>query len=129
MDLSLKRIMAMGLDMFLEARTNSDLLIEGYWRKSNQIHNWFVINAQDDVDECQQSPVKIEQLVELRKLCRRAIRTKDASLLPPVEGFFFGSTDIDKWYWSDLADTVEILTRFIDEPDLNNTTITYHSSW
>ena len=119
----------MGLDMFLEARTNNDLLIEGYWRKSNQIHNWFVINAQDDVDECQQSPVKIGQLVELRKLCRRAIRTKDASLLPPVEGFFFGSTDIDKWYWSDLADTVEILTRFIDEPDLNNTTITYQSSW
>jgi len=30
-------------------------------------------------------------------------------LLPPSEGFFFGSSDIDDYYWQDLEYTVEQL--------------------
>jgi len=26
----------------------------GYWRKANQIHNWFVENVQNGIDECQE---------------------------------------------------------------------------
>lgn len=37
----------------------------GYWRKFNALHNWFVSNVQDGVDECQESYVDREKLEEL----------------------------------------------------------------
>ena len=37
----------------------------GYWRKFNALHNWFVENCQDGVDECQESYVDREKLEEL----------------------------------------------------------------
>ena len=45
----------------------------GYWRKANAIHDWFVRNVQDGVDECQRSPVTIEQLDELRGVCKQVL--------------------------------------------------------
>lgn len=44
-----------------------------YWRKANQIHAWFVANVQDGRDECQESYVEREKLIELRDLCQRVI--------------------------------------------------------
>ncbi len=37
----------------------------GYWRKANQIHNWFVENVQDGEDDCKSYYVSREQLQEL----------------------------------------------------------------
>jgi len=37
----------------------------GYWRKANQIHNWFVENVQDGEDDCRSYDVSREQLQEL----------------------------------------------------------------
>ena len=51
-----------------------------YWRKSNQIHNWFVKRVQEGKDECQESYVSIEKLKELRDTCKtvlNAIELKD----------------------------------------------------
>jgi hypothetical protein len=78
-------------------------LCVAYWRKSNQIHKWFVDTVQGGEDECETSYVSREQLEELVKLCETAIANKDASLLPPQSGFFFGNTEINGWYWADLA--------------------------
>lgn len=52
----------------------------GYWRKANHIHNWFVQNVQDGVDECQRSYVEISQLTELKELCQKVVKT--AKLVP-----------------------------------------------
>ena len=41
----------------------------GYWRKANQIHNWFVQNVQDGIDECQEAYVDPEKLRELYQVC------------------------------------------------------------
>jgi len=97
-----------------------------YWRKANQIHKWFVDNVQNGVDECQYSYVSIEQLKALRDLCQKALDTKDASLLPPCSGFFFGSTDVDEYYWADIEDTIKQLDRCIAKPEFD---YEYHSSW
>ena len=43
----------------------------GYWRKANAIHNWFVENVQDGVDECQTSYVDTEKLKELLEICKK----------------------------------------------------------
>lgn len=100
----------------------------GYWRKANAIHNWFVQNIQDGKDECEKHYVPYEKLTELKKLCEQILETKDHKLiedkLPPTTGFFFGSTEIDEHYFSDLVDTIAIIDS------LNpNGEYYYQSSW
>ena len=75
----------------------------GYWRKSNQIHNWFVQNVQEGIDECQEAYVSRDQLKELRDTCQKVLDNRDLAeqLLPTTGGFFFGGTDYDKWYYRD----------------------------
>jgi len=98
----------------------------GYWRKANAIHNWFVQNCQDGEDNCEKFAVSTKQLIQLRELCKKAIETEDASLLPPVGGFFFGNTEINEYYWQDLKDTIEIL-KDVQEKDYDD--YFYQSSW
>ncbi len=86
----------------------------GYWRKANAVHAWFVDECQGGVDECQLSEsIHVEKLAELGHLCRRAVDAQDSDLLQPRSGFFFGSTDIDEYYWEDLAYTAELIERVI----------------
>ena len=110
----------------------------GSWRKANQIHGWFIKNIQNGVDEGGHSEeFGIEKLYELRALCKKALETKDATLLPPTEGFFFGSGEIDKYYWGDIEQTIEILNRvipsnaehFIDGEEDHDVSFVYYSSW
>lgn len=99
-----------------------------YWRKANAIHGWFVKNCQNGVDECQYTYVSPEKLTELRDLCRKILKkelTPDA--LPPCEGFFFGSVDIDEDYYEDLRVTDEGLTVVLEEKSCGD--FYYHSSW
>lgn len=42
----------------------------GYWRKANAIHQWFVDNVQNGVDECQESYVDETKLRELLNICQ-----------------------------------------------------------
>ncbi len=98
-----------------------------YWRKANQIHNWFVQNVQDGKDECQSSYVSREQLVTLVDLCHRALAKRDSSLLPPVDGFFFGGTSIDGYYWEDLETTIKQLQRCLTASD--DWSFAYQASW
>jgi hypothetical protein len=107
-----------------------------YWRKANQIHNWFVNTLADGVDECQVIPVPRENLVALHDRCSVLLDTKSdelaADLLPPVSGFFFGSTTIDEWYWQDVEETHKQLTELLDEITKENEwnyTIEYQASW
>lgn len=50
----------------------------GYWRKANQIHNWFVQNVQDGNDDCDSYEVTKEQLTELYNTAKTVL---DASKL------------------------------------------------
>lgn len=58
---------------------------------------------------------------------------KDASFakthLPTRAGFFFGDTDYDEYYLEGINDTIDILTRVLQETDFDNETIYYSSSW
>ena len=100
----------------------------GYWRKANAIHKWFVDNVQEGTDNCGNYYVSREQLSELRQLITEALADKDASLLPPQAGFFFGSNQVDQYYWEDLRDTEEKLGRVLEEfPE--GWDFEYHSSW
>lgn len=100
----------------------------GYWRKSNQIHNWFVDNVQDGNDDCNTYYVSCEQLETLKGLCEQVLAHKSLAedLLPTGAGFFFGSTTYDEYYYGDLQKTIEIINRCLASKFSN---FKYHSSW
>lgn len=100
-----------------------------YWRKANAIHAWFVRECQGGRDECQSTHVTKEKVKELLDLCKLVLQTKDASLLPPQSGFFFGSTAVDEWYWDDLKRTVKKLTAVLQAPAIEDCDLYYHASW
>ena len=100
----------------------------GYWRKENAIHQWFVENVQDGNDNCGDYYVRRKQLKEFLDLVKQVLKyPKLASkLLPTQDGFFFGSTDYDKYYFEDLKETKKILTKALKEKDGD---FYYQSSW
>lgn len=103
----------------------------GYWRKSNHIHNWFVKNVQNGVDDCGEYVVTKEQLQELLTLIEEILKdnSKAESLLPCVSGFFFGGTEYDQYYFNDLVESREIIKRAIEDTDFKYQKILYSSSW
>jgi hypothetical protein len=102
------------------------------WRKSNQIHKWFVDNVQEGNDNCGEYYVTREQLAELRDLCKIVLGNKNnpekiQSLLPPQSGFFFGNTEINDWYFEDIKITEQALSEYLEtDCDLD---LYYSSSW
>jgi hypothetical protein len=90
-------------------RVSCIVLDAGQWRKANAVHKWFVDNCQDGRDDCREVEVSYAQLLELRALCAKIIETKNPELLPPQCGFFFGSTDIDEYYFGELEETIDII--------------------
>lgn len=103
----------------------------GYWRKANQIHNWFVENVQDGTDDCGTYDVSEDNLIELLKLCKEVLANKEKApeLLPSSSGFFFGSTEYDEWYFKDLEDTIIIIEEVLAETNFGVQYIKYASSW
>lgn len=100
------------------------------WRKANQIHNWFVHEIQEDNDDCRIYYVSIEDLKRLHDVIVDVLDTRDPEELPPREGFFFGSDQIDEQYWEELEYTLKELKRVIaEDPNILEVGYTYQSSW
>ena len=49
--------------------------------------------------------------------------------LPTTSGFFFGSTEYDEWYMQDIENTIDILTKTLEETDFDTQMVVYSSSW
>lgn len=144
----------MGLDMFLNRKvfvwgdTRKNMRIEGcpdildaskinhiteeiaYWRKANQIHDWFVRNVQDGKDDCGHYNVDRDEIEILVNLCKQvlAFPGKAHELLPTKGGFFFGDTGYGSGYWEDIQQTIDQLEPILaikNDPGEYE----YHSSW
>ena len=102
-----------------------------YWRKANAIHRWFVDNVQDGIDECGEYDVSGAQLQDLVNICKKVEDDLSlaSELLPTQEGFFFGETDYGNYYKEDLKDTINNLTKVLEEPNGINSEYIYRSSW
>lgn len=118
----------MGLDMCLYEVTYEDnkiILSEvAYFRKANMVHGWFVDNIQDGNDTSAYYRVEGSSIARLRDLIRKALKDKDATLLPPKTGFFFGNYEINDRYWEMLKESLEKLEA-LDE----DKSYMYSSSW
>ena len=105
----------------------------GYWRKANAIHNFFVQEVGEDVDDCREMWVDRDILVELRSRCDDVLKADDMEKmaeevgLETVSGFFFGDTSYDEWYKDDLKLTIEICDHVLALPE--EYSIYYQASW
>ncbi len=103
-----------------------------YWRKANHIHGWFVEKIQGGIDECQESHVGLDELIELKDLCKKVLETKNTDLLPITGGFFFGSREVDDFYWEDTKATVDAIECILAEKTPAGATAPsfyYQASW
>jgi len=119
-----------GKDRFGSESCIKEVRIEaGYWRKVNAIHKWFVDNVQGGEDECKPHYVSREQLLALKALCQEVLDNRDraADLLPSANGFFFGSTEYDDYYFDDLQTTIGIIDDCLELPE--SWEFEYCSSW
>ena len=113
-----------------------------YLRKQNAIHRWFVENVQGGADNCERHAVEVADLERLRDACERVLGStrlvpgkvlayidingehhddgmvlEDDSVarevLPTQEGFFFGDTDYDQYYWEGLVETRDTIDQIL----------------
>lgn len=117
----------------------------GYWRKANQIHNWFMQNCarrdehDNPIDDCKPIEITVDELEKLLDTCKKVLADHSLaeSLLPTKSGFFFGSTGYDEVYFRDVEKTIEIiepvlefLKKIEDKCDYNDLwSVVYQASW
>lgn len=94
---------------------NIDVCV-AYWRKANAVHKWFC-DLDGGKDECQDIFVTRDNLIALRDLCKSVLLepAMAGDILPPQQGFFFGSYEIDDWYMEDMKNTVTMLDNIIGD--------------
>lgn len=130
-----------------------------YWRKFNALHAWFVGECAGGVDECQEIYVGKEKMGELLGILKQVKEKLDASklvkkmekgfngkdheievyenseeieeLFAPESGFFFGSTEIDEYYKSNVEETIEVIEGLLkeDEETGSHGDYYYRASW
>lgn len=86
----------------------------GYWRKANAIHHWLVQNIQDGKDECQETYFSREDMKKLFDIVSDVLANKNTApdLLPTANGFFFGGTEYDDWYWEQMEYTDPLMDKW-----------------
>lgn len=103
----------------------------GYFRKFNALHNYIVNNLAGGVDRCQEIEITKDNLYALLgKLYMISKNNKIAeSELPTADGFFFGSTCYDDWYFSDVKDALNMCELFLTNIDFDKYELVYLASW
>jgi len=103
----------------------------GYWRKANQIHNWFVTECAGGEDDCRPVYVPSIKLTELLAMVNAVLEDNadPASTLPTASGFFFGSTEYDEYYKHDLKRTKSILEKALALDENGDVSFYYQASW
>ena len=129
-----------------------------YWRKANQIHGWFCANCEEIIPEVKYNVSRedlenlldtckkvIEMLDKSKKKTKKVVvgwsggeqmfedvevydEEDILELLPPTQGFFFGSDTIDEWYRQNVEDTIKVLEEELSIED-NSSEYSYYASW
>ena len=134
----------MGLDMYILHRVKADKNDKSaedsyselaYWRKANQIRNWFVNNTDLEYDDnCKDIPLDRKTLENLVEDCQTVLNDHSLAeeIIPTQGGFFFGGTDYNEYYFEDLKYTVEKIKEILDntpDEDFDNGNIVYYEWW
>lgn len=74
----------------------------------------------------------VNGLIEKRIITKEQyakLETKLNKILPTKDGFFFGPTDYTLSYFLNVKETLEMLTKTLDNANFENEVYLYHSSW
>lgn len=102
----------------------------GYFRKFNALHAHIVNQFAEGVDVCQEIPLSKEDVFTILETLT-TIRDDHSQvyLMPPTGGFFFGSTDVDEWYFRAINSAIEMFGKFLVEIDFETEELVYQASW
>jgi hypothetical protein len=100
-----------------------------YWRKFNALHNWFVTHVQVGIDNCAHYELDKDVLIDLLETLLNTKSENDPSEMMPVSGFFFGSTDVDEYYWERIEKAIDEISNLIDNTNWDKERLFYTSSW
>jgi hypothetical protein len=73
--------------------------------------------------------VSRDTLEELLDICKqvRDDHSKAEQLLPTQSGFFYGGTEYDEWYFTDIDNTIKIIEECLEDENADD--FEYSSSW
>lgn len=86
----------------------------GYWRKFNALHQYIVDKFAKGEDDCQRIYLSREDIVQILDLLKKITPDNAMELLPPAQGFFFGSQEINEWYMQDVEYSIKVLQLALD---------------
>ena len=122
----------MGLDLFLtKLKAEQEV---AYYRKVNFLIPFFEEMSERKVENCVYLPVYKSWIEELQERCKTLLDLIDKledkddkipeeavakahELLPTQEGFFFGSTDYDEYYFMQVHNVYESCSGILEEFD------------
>ena len=116
----------MGLDIYL-SMNKIQMQQLGYWRDFKPLHNWFVVNVQNNVDDCNRYKVTRKQLKQLLNICKQVYDNPTlANTLLPDNKPLNTVTEYDD-YLSKLNKTIVIISTILDNN--KNKVFYYLGSW
>ena len=91
----------MGLDLYFHRAKTKEI---GYFRKVNFLIPFFENQLGCEIENLRKVKIDKEDAEELLKRCSAVLddHSRAKELLPTQEGFFFGSTDYDDYYFEDV---------------------------
>lgn len=103
--------------------------VMGRFKKTNQIHRWFLENIQNSVDDGRFYLVEEYQFKKLFKLCTTVDSNPERAeeLLPTLKGFDIGSAKYDEIYFENLSKVLIILGHINNTFDFEKNELVYSS--
>ena len=96
-----------------------------YWRKAQEVHNWFVRHCANGVDDCKPMYVTRKKLEELLKVSKEVQSSKNPDALG---GFTNASAEALGWYYDQITVTITQLEKALaNVPD--DWDFEYQASW
>lgn len=121
LDICFYRVKRKDVDDMTNTREVFDLIREGgrcaYFRKANFIYAYFDHLIDRNTECCIIDKDEIESLFDACGLVLER-RNEDGfaeQVLPTCDGFFFGSTDYDEWYYDKVESCYEQMKIILDE--------------
>ena len=102
----------------------------GYFRKFNALHSYIVKTFANGVDECQEIYLSKKDLNKLLDALKSVSKDNASQVLPTQTGFFFGSQNYDEYYFEDVKEAIELITKMLEVMNSNNKwSACYEASW
>lgn len=97
-----------------------------YFRKVNLLIPFFGYE-----ENCSNIEIDKYQVEDLIEACNEVLANHDKAsfLLPTQEGFFFGSTDYDDWYFDDVQNVKEKFEEILADFDRDEDILLMHCWW